>query len=946
MERLARRRQYVPSVRLPKEDHEGACRVSRNINLKQFEKPAFRRLIAHRYSHLFQHADVNPRFGPEEQAHLDDFLVYLSTLPNVVSIHLSEETLLQTAASWDGDSEDFVIGGIAESAEVDALRLILGRVTSLELSSLYDEGQLVAVLEETNASLSSLTLTDVNFPARTQTTGQHRDLFNHLRELRELRALEMNHCSEVAPLLLRYSKSRPWPITHLALRRLGRRWYNDEKNLVKSFRETLVSLEVAASEDVVRPPLSETAGDPDGNTMEQDPLFGPLPQLRTLKAFGFTWRFCLENPARLPALRHVVIGSSIELDNPNDGPDLRGWLDFSDRWPQLSTFELISRGDRHSLDDMTLFARTGSFSSARGTGDLDLGSTPDGAIDPSNDRKRHVDCQAGKVIKLMAHVGAWVSVALKRTDVGAIDELVRALGPIQELIELERDWRSLYRHVRLGSPVTAAKFLRALVRSPQQVGNHVRTLHVTLGAFRDPRVFSDLNQDDVVRHTPNLVELDSALAMFAPLPDGRQTHVAYPPTLESVRFAPTFEMWMTWQEITDTDQFGGVDAEGMTEDEIDLLESLFATHSQFYRALPRLVRRYDLRNLTIPHSHSIAPDPATSCLESLAFDFVHGLSVDILSDFAAGAAKTLRSLKTWCCHGITDGALADWLKQHGAGLTEFAFKPSRSTLTGAFPANVFVDHLPNVARLTLGESAADHNIWRRLPRSMTHLCVALPTIHSSARLSLVSEQIRTRLDRLVVLELYFGVYRPRVEVDYPPTNPDDPSALREVRFCEIDDRVDGFLLDLGTTLYALTVNDVRPGTAPILNTCPRLRRLEVEGSSTRAELPKLLTSYNSPFLHTFRFDLSLPPSVDDVIDIVSYTRFDGRGLRSLELVGTLPVDANAALDDPPGWSSPRTVDRLLETTKAYGTTLTVNGRLVSSTGDLCVALLEVEERLL
>lgn len=182
-------------------------------------------------------------------------------------------------------------------------------------------------------------------------------------------------------------------------------------------------------------------------------------------------------------------------------------------------------------------------------------------------------------------------------------------------------------------------------------------------------VFSDLSLDDMIRQAPSLVKLDSPVSAFAPLADGRKPFATYPPTLKSIRLAPTFRAWGVARYEEEWD----------SEDDEDLqpgVQVLTASHIlSTLQSLPA-----SLTSLTISRATVIEPDTTTGCqlqhLTTISLDFAT-LSYATLKWFCSDSISnhTLRNLKVWVTSNITGDNLVDFFDSCGEDLREFTYKP-------------------------------------------------------------------------------------------------------------------------------------------------------------------------------------------------------------------------------------------------------------------------------
>lgn len=255
--------------------------------------------------------------------------------------------------------------------------------------------------------------------------------------------------------------------------------------------------------------------------------------------------------------------------------------------------------------------------------------------------------------------------------------------------------------------------------------------------------------------------------------------------------------------------------------------------------------------------------------------------------------------------------------------------------------------------MSLGNKAADHTLYALLPRSLTHLTVCLPERHVNARLSDIEPIIKTRLRKLVKLELYSQIYFPSPDITYAPTLKSENTSLREIRLSHVSapqGAIESFLSSVGSTIQTLALHHVSsPFSSMLFSSCPNLRRLDLgRGSNTNAEgeVIDLYSTTDHRYLHSLKvhFDSSL--RLEDLIDEIEVPRLvtsSGGGggvkqytyLKTLELVGSYPSDVSTE----GGWKNAKLMNKLMQVAKERGCTLLINGRLIESAGDLWVALM-------
>ncbi|GAA5965093.1 hypothetical protein JCM3765_004854 [Sporobolomyces pararoseus] len=513
--------------------------------------------------------------------------------------------------------------------------------------------------------------------------------------------------------------------------------------------------------------------------------------------------------------------------------------------------------------------------------------------------------------------------------------------------------RLLYRSIHLKRPLEGKKLLECLQFSrSERLGDLIRSLKITEGALSKRDLFSDLSQDDIVRQSPNLVELDSPVSSFAPLSDGRRPFASFPPTLKSLRLSPTFHRWSAsrYEDEYDSDDSEIHNGVGVVT-VADALSTLTIVPAS-------------LTSLTI--SQTFVPDLSSSPATSLTH--LRSITLDITSTpystlkwltTRSIANRALKSLKVWSCASITAENLVELFDQCGNDIEEFTYKPVHEQ-GSKFPALRLIRRAPNLRRLSLGNKAADHTLYPLLPRTLTHLTVSLPEGHVNARLADIEPIIRTRLRKLVKFELYSLIYFPSPEISYPPVDKSEITSLREIRFSHVNTpagALDTFLASVGSTVHTLALHHVSsPFSSTLFSYCPKLRRLELGRSGGFEDddgngVVDLFSTTDHQYLHSLRvhFDSSL--RLDDLIDELQASRLvvplrGGRTgavvglkhtyLRTLELVGSFPGDVVGSEN---GWTDAKNFGRLIRAAKEKETLLLINGRIIKTIEDLWAALL-------
>ncbi|GAA5886910.1 hypothetical protein JCM16303_006757 [Sporobolomyces ruberrimus] len=518
----------------------------------------------------------------------------------------------------------------------------------------------------------------------------------------------------------------------------------------------------------------------------------------------------------------------------------------------------------------------------------------------------------------------------------------------------------LYRHVKIETPSNGKKLLEALIGSRRErLGDHVRVLEIAAKAFYDSTIFSDLSQDDILRQTPNLVRLDSPVASFAPLADGRQPLAVWPVSLKSIQIAPTWRNWADGGEQYDSDI--GAENSVSAANTVALLSSMPATLTSL-----------TIRGTLLAEVPSLPPAPLEH-LKSITFDMTATSHKTL--EWLTGPSitnRSLRALKVWSCPNVTGDQLLGTTFHCGWHLKEFTYKPSdEGTVTVKFLQEVSMSnrasvpcsrvqyessglrqvesdesgklrkrHTPRFLRLTLGANAANHTIYGILPPTLTHLCVALPTYHVDARLSQVFQTVRTRLPYLIKFELYSQIYFPSpLETIYPRKNRSEKTALRELRLSHVETSrtdLEAIFSVVGSTLYTLAYHHVPAldlSLSTVLSSCKNLRRLELgRTASYQTSAP---TFPYLPRLHSLRIHFYSALSPSEVIDALETPRLGGRHLETLELVGKFPGDVVGSC-----WKDAKLMDKMVRVAKEKGTLFMINGRMIETVGDLWVALMD------
>ncbi|GAA6012695.1 hypothetical protein JCM10207_005328 [Rhodosporidiobolus poonsookiae] len=491
--------------------------------------------------------------------------------------------------------------------------------------------------------------------------------------------------------------------------------------------------------------------------------------------------------------------------------------------------------------------------------------------------------------------------------------------------------RLLYRWITIATPEQAVKTLE-LLRKNAALAGAVRTLVIKPEAFQDPSSFTDLEQDDLVRLITNATSFDSPYGSFAPRVSGKPKQ-AYPQALRSCRLGPPlFDPNLDDMNSEDEMVGGAFIRTGITY-------SPWGAYWTLLEDLPFTLTTLNLSHLNadvFPAAPPAEPFPVVH-LTTLLLDFI-SVAPAVLEHLVQ-ASPNLEKLKIWSVTQVRGGNTVNVVKQVGGQLKEFLFKPANGHGQSAKLAHELVPHLSNVKRLTLGDKACDHEIWAILPPSLTHLCVALRTHHSNARLDTVSDVITTRLTSLQVLELYSSLYfPPPIEVEYQ-VDSEAKSTLRELRLSHIqttDADLSKFLYAVGANLHTLAIHRVLADAAAPLAFCTRLRRLEL---GARGFLPEQESSYFNelylPYLSFLRVHLASGVALADLLDalpLLTRPREGPSHLKTLELVGIFPDNLSS------DWLSAKGIDRLVEICREGGVDFVMNGRPVETLGELWSAL--------
>ncbi|GAA5836780.1 hypothetical protein JCM9279_007659 [Rhodotorula babjevae] len=503
--------------------------------------------------------------------------------------------------------------------------------------------------------------------------------------------------------------------------------------------------------------------------------------------------------------------------------------------------------------------------------------------------------------------------------------------------------RLLLRWVTVDNPQLGAKLLDTLHSSPA-CGACVRSLVVKADAFDEPKTFSELSQDDLLRLSVNLVAFDSARAAFAPLADGRKPLPAFPKTLTSMRLGQACTSPAEGY-YTDSDEDDDADDDLAVNRDEQRAAKISATYLSLLRAYPRTLTSLKLSKLAgnaLPLFPPVAPLDLPH-LATLELDMVTVPSG--VFKWLTATARDLESLKVWMATGVTEADLLDFAQRKGRSLKQFAFKPKGKQ--GKKLANEMVLYMSTLEKLTLGDKACDHGIWPNLPSSLTHVCVSIPANVQDARLPTVAHEVTTRLTNLLRLELFSGLYfPPPVEVVYPPTDPLNPldGGLRELRLSHISSpTLEAFLLRLGGGLYTLALHHITVAMTQLTPYCPRLRRLELGAAGVlTADLPQSVLSSSSVHaasLTFLRVHLASHVALEHLtasigtIRATQHLEGDHHRLQTLELVGHFPGNLVGE-----GWTSGKGIDGLVEACEREQVRLCVNGRPVDSVGDLWGAM--------
>ncbi|GAA5912718.1 uncharacterized protein JCM6883_006212 [Sporobolomyces salmoneus] len=523
--------------------------------------------------------------------------------------------------------------------------------------------------------------------------------------------------------------------------------------------------------------------------------------------------------------------------------------------------------------------------------------------------------------------------------------------------------RLLYRSVHIQKPWAGKKFSS---RSSSAVLNNlvimfVLSVKIGEGAFSKRDIFSDLSQDDILRQTPNLLYLDSPVSSFSPLSDCRRPFASYPPTLKSIRLSPTFHRWSAARY---EDEYNSDD----TDVEDDGSSLTVSDALSILTSVPNSLTSLTISRTYVPDLSS-SPTIPLRFLKSVTFDMTrtpYATLEAITKDSIAN--HSLKSLKVWVCEMITSENLYKLFERCGSDLEEFTFKPVNNGDrragqggggggggSGKFPALRLVRYTPNLRRLSLGDKAADHTLYPLLPRTLTHLTVSLPRDHINARLSEIEPLLKTRLRKLIKLELYSQVYFPSPEITYSRPSSSEPTGLRELRLSHVSTphrALESFLSSVGSSIQTLALHHVSsPFSSALFSYCPKLRRLELGRSTNEVEdgnnVIDLYSTTDHSCLESIRVHFNSGIRLDDLVDEVRAPRIvtpkglggaEGRDttyLKTLELVGCFPDDQGGFES---GWTNSNQIDELIKVAKEKGTIVMINGKMIETMGDMWSAL--------
>ncbi|BGP10857.1 hypothetical protein JCM10049v2_006751 [Rhodotorula toruloides] len=452
--------------------------------------------------------------------------------------------------------------------------------------------------------------------------------------------------------------------------------------------------------------------------------------------------------------------------------------------------------------------------------------------------------------------------------------------------------RLLFARIVVGTPKEGQLLLQTLARN-RDLAACVRSLTIREGAFTRMTTFSDISQDDLLRLCPNLVHFDSPVSSWNETADGRAPLPAWTASLTSLRFGriPEFE----FESEDDFSDMSAADRQLLLKiSGVEHFASVWSggSNSQHLKHLERL----ELDFVTVP------------------FEVIDWLT----------SSCRLVELKIWIVTDPSSGSLEKIVKAQAGSLRSFHFKPVHRS-QAAF-LNDVLPLLTNLERVTLGNHACDHTVWAKLPRSLTHLCVALPNSHIDARLKLVADMITKRLRNLQRLDLYSHVYfPPPIEVVYPPN--ESGLAIREIRLSHIvttTEDMSNFFLQLAPGLYTLTLHYVRFRAQAPWPQFKSLRRLEY-GKHTITENDEFFHLIKAS-VHSVRMHVEAGGQVQTLLDAI-----ERRSSHKLEPLRTLD---NVSGD----WASGKLFDQLVSACAKAGTQLYMNGRTIGTLVGMWTAL--------
>ncbi|ORY88351.1 hypothetical protein BCR35DRAFT_351156 [Leucosporidium creatinivorum] len=489
-------------------------------------------------------------------------------------------------------------------------------------------------------------------------------------------------------------------------------------------------------------------------------------------------------------------------------------------------------------------------------------------------------------------------------------------------------------------PAAGQSLLRAL-RSNRDLGPRVRSLTFHLSAFTEPATFSDLTSDDILRLCPNLLSLETPVANFAPLADGRAPAANYPSSLRQFRLAPTMNEVEGYESM---DEDGGSQSSDATSDGLPgVLKRLEDVPAEL-RGLK--MERISNRSLL----QSEAPSNEFPLEELRRFEIVFtNMSGEMLEWMTkkSVAAGTLSELKLWCMGGVPPTNIQALLVTIGANLHSFEYKPQSKDM-GALIKQV-LPHLPALRHLTLGAGGSDHHIYPLLPTTLESLCIALPSHHGAANLDPLILALGPvgNLQSLRRLELYSQIYFPAPEglveyIDDVDSRGFAPlPSLREVRLSHIhaqEGHWARFFALVGPNLRALSLHHINDSSSNIITHCPALRRLElgVAGYAAPNFLNLLTNNGRADHLHLLRIHfISQIPLTSLLATLRLNNPSSGKllpSLLSLHLTGVFPD--NIPISTAEGWCDGRKVDELVRVCEERNVELALNGWRIASLGDL------------